>query len=241
MSFTQTLWIIVLPQAFRAVIGPLGSVLIALIKNTTIAAAIGVPEAFYTMRNQLQNYGDIVIPIFAGYACSSLRSPCRRGCSSAGWPSAGGWSGEPATTVLYDVPGPRGRRRNRLLTVIFAVAFAAIVAVVVWKLGQKNQWTAQKWKPFRRGDIWTGQIIPGVEGTLKAAAIAAVLALLFGIAFGIARISDHWWISLAGRNGRRILPGDPAAVADLLRLVCTRRGRRTSPGIRARCRQWSSG
>ena len=68
MSFTQTLWIIVLPQAFRAVIGPLGSVLIALIKNTTIAAAIGVPEAFYTMRNQLQNYGDIVIPIFVGYA-----------------------------------------------------------------------------------------------------------------------------------------------------------------------------
>jgi glutamate transport system permease protein len=68
LSFTQTLRIIVLPQAFRAVIGPLGSVLIALIKNTTIAAAIGVPEAFYTMRNQLQSHGDIVIPIFAGYA-----------------------------------------------------------------------------------------------------------------------------------------------------------------------------
>jgi glutamate transport system permease protein len=68
LSFGQTMRIVVLPQAFRAVIGPLGSVLIALIKNTTIAAAIGVPEAFYTMRNQLQNYGDIVIPIFAGYA-----------------------------------------------------------------------------------------------------------------------------------------------------------------------------
>ena len=57
-----------LPQAFLAVIAPLGSVLIALIKNTTIAAAIGVPEAFYTMRNELQNHGDIVIPIFVGYA-----------------------------------------------------------------------------------------------------------------------------------------------------------------------------
>lgn len=68
LSFSQTLRIIVLPQAFRAVIGPLGSVLIALIKNTTIAAAIGVPEAFYTMRNQLQSHGDIVIPIFVGYA-----------------------------------------------------------------------------------------------------------------------------------------------------------------------------
>jgi glutamate transport system permease protein len=68
LSFGQTMRIVVLPQAFRAVIGPLGSVLIALIKNTTIAAAIGVPEAFYTMRNELQSYGDIVIPIFAGYA-----------------------------------------------------------------------------------------------------------------------------------------------------------------------------
>jgi glutamate transport system permease protein len=68
LSFGQTMRIVVLPQAFRAVIGPLGSVLIALIKNTTIAAAIGVPEAFYTMRNELQNYSDIVIPIFAGYA-----------------------------------------------------------------------------------------------------------------------------------------------------------------------------
>jgi glutamate transport system permease protein len=68
LSFGQAMRMVVLPQAFRAVIGPLGSVLIALIKNTTIAAAIGVPEAFYTMRNELQNYGDIVIPIFAGYA-----------------------------------------------------------------------------------------------------------------------------------------------------------------------------
>jgi glutamate transport system permease protein len=68
LSFIQTLRMVVLPQAFRAVIAPLGSVLIALIKNTTIAAAIGVPEAFYTMRNQLQNHADIVIPIFIGYA-----------------------------------------------------------------------------------------------------------------------------------------------------------------------------
>jgi glutamate transport system permease protein len=97
-------------------------------------------------------------------------------------------------TVLYDVPGPRARRRNRLLTVMFTVAFAAVAAVVAWKLGQKDQWAAQKWKPFLRADIWTRHIIPGVEGTLKAAAIAAVLALAFGIIFGIARVSGHWWI-----------------------------------------------
>jgi len=99
-------------------------------------------------------------------------------------------------TVLYDAPGPRGRRRNRLLTVVFAVVFAAIAAWVVWALGQKGQWAAQKWKPFLRADIWTRHIIPGIAGTLKAAAIAAVLALAFGIVFGVARVSRHWWIRM---------------------------------------------
>ncbi|MDT5097161.1 MAG: glutamate transport system permease protein, partial [Mycobacterium sp.] len=45
LSFGQNLRIILLPQSFRAVIIPLGSVLIALTKNTTIASAIGVAEA----------------------------------------------------------------------------------------------------------------------------------------------------------------------------------------------------
>jgi glutamate transport system permease protein len=97
-------------------------------------------------------------------------------------------------TVLHDVPGPRARRRNRVLTVVFTLAFAALAALVAWKLGQKDQWTAQKWKPFLRGDIWTRHIIPGVEGTLQAAAIAAILALAFGAVFGVARVSDRWWI-----------------------------------------------
>jgi len=100
-------------------------------------------------------------------------------------------------TVLYDLPGPRARRRNRVLTAVFTVAFAALVALVAWKLGQKDQWAAQKWKPFLRADIWTRHIIPGVAGTLKAAAIAAVLALAFGIVFGVARVSRHWWISMS--------------------------------------------
>jgi glutamate transport system permease protein len=98
------------------------------------------------------------------------------------------------STVLHDVPGPRARRRNRVLTVVFTVAFAALAALVAWKLGQKDQWTAQKWKPFLRGDIWARHIIPGVGGTLQAAAIAAILALAFGVVFGVARVSDHWWI-----------------------------------------------
>ncbi|MGW4324688.1 amino acid ABC transporter permease [Nocardia sp. NPDC004573] len=49
LTFGQNLRLIVLPQAFRAVIAPLGSVLIALTKNSTIASAIGVAEAALLM------------------------------------------------------------------------------------------------------------------------------------------------------------------------------------------------
>jgi glutamate transport system permease protein len=45
MSFVQVLTIVVLPQAFRAIVPPLMSVLIALLKNTTIAAGFSVAEA----------------------------------------------------------------------------------------------------------------------------------------------------------------------------------------------------
>ncbi|MEU3340952.1 amino acid ABC transporter permease [Streptomyces sp. NPDC002144] len=55
LSFSQTLRLVVLPQAFRAVIGPLANVLIALTKNTTVAAAIGVAEAAYLMKSMIEN------------------------------------------------------------------------------------------------------------------------------------------------------------------------------------------
>ncbi|MER5793913.1 amino acid ABC transporter permease [Streptomyces sp. NPDC001980] len=55
LNFSQTLRLIVLPQAFRAVIGPLANVLIALTKNTTVAAAIGVAEAAALMKAMIEN------------------------------------------------------------------------------------------------------------------------------------------------------------------------------------------
>ncbi len=54
-TFGQNLRMILLPQAFRAVIIPLGSVLIALTKNTTIASAIGVAEAALKMKELIEN------------------------------------------------------------------------------------------------------------------------------------------------------------------------------------------
>jgi glutamate transport system permease protein len=59
-SFGQNLRIILLPQAFRAVLIPLGSVLIALTKNTTIASAIGVAEAALLMKEMIENTAALI-------------------------------------------------------------------------------------------------------------------------------------------------------------------------------------
>jgi glutamate transport system permease protein len=50
-----------LPQAFRAVLIPLGSVLIALTKNTTIASAIGVAEAALLMKEMIENTAALLV------------------------------------------------------------------------------------------------------------------------------------------------------------------------------------
>jgi glutamate transport system permease protein len=60
-SFGQNLRIVLLPQAFRAVIAPLGSVLIALTKNTTIASAIGVAEAALLMKKMVENEAALLL------------------------------------------------------------------------------------------------------------------------------------------------------------------------------------
>jgi glutamate transport system permease protein len=60
-TFSQNLRIVLLPQAFRAVIAPLGSVLIALTKNTTIASAIGVAEAALLMKTMVENEAALLL------------------------------------------------------------------------------------------------------------------------------------------------------------------------------------
>ena len=60
-SFGQNLRFILLPQAFRSVILPLGSVLIALTKNTTIASAIGVAEAATLMKVMTENTAALLL------------------------------------------------------------------------------------------------------------------------------------------------------------------------------------
>jgi glutamate transport system permease protein len=68
LPFLQTLRYIVLPQAFRGAIAPLGNVLIALTKNSTVASVIGVSEASLLMKEMMDERPDVLFVIFGMFA-----------------------------------------------------------------------------------------------------------------------------------------------------------------------------
>ena len=71
LTYPQVLRIVVLPQALRTVVGPLGGIFIALLKNSSLAVVIGVPEltaAAETVGTQTARF----IPAFLGAAAAYL-------------------------------------------------------------------------------------------------------------------------------------------------------------------------
>jgi glutamate transport system permease protein len=97
-------------------------------------------------------------------------------------------------SVLYDIPGPRARRVNLIVSIIFGLGLAALAWWVLSVLASKNQLTGEKWSPFLEAQNWTTYLLPGLWATLEAAALSVVIALPVGASLGIARLSDHGWI-----------------------------------------------
>lgn len=97
------------------------------------------------------------------------------------------------TSVLFDVPGPRARRRNMILAVATIAVVLAIVAFLVWRLTLTNQFSAAKWSVFTYSAVWAS-IGEMLLNTLRAFALAAVLSLALGFILAIGRLSDHKWI-----------------------------------------------
>lgn len=99
-------------------------------------------------------------------------------------------------SVLYDAPGPRAKARNVLYTVVFLAVLALVAWWVIGTMNDKGQLTAAKWGPFVNDSrVWTTFLLPGLLHTLEAAALSVGIALPLGALLGIARQSDHWWVS----------------------------------------------
>lgn len=97
-------------------------------------------------------------------------------------------SGE--ASALYDVPGPRTRRRHTLYGVLATVVILGLVGWVLYLLFDTDQFTAVKWTPFEYVGIQE-LLLRGLGNTLKAFGISAVLALALGTVLAVGRLSEH--------------------------------------------------
>lgn len=70
MTFGQSMQEVILPQAFRAVVPPLASVLIALTKNTSLVSIFGLPDLTARMRDLLTDHATALLWIFFGIAAA---------------------------------------------------------------------------------------------------------------------------------------------------------------------------
>ncbi len=100
-----------------------------------------------------------------------------------------------SASALFDAPGPRARLRYAVLTVVGSVLIVAAIGFAIWKMGQANQLEGYMWKPFVSDpQVWTQYLLPGLWGTIKAAALSVVFAGIFGIVFGMGRLSTVRWV-----------------------------------------------
>lgn len=94
-------------------------------------------------------------------------------------------------TALYDAPGPKAQRFNRILTGITLVVIVAILAWVGMKLADKGQFEAAKWSFFLDSTTWTTYVLPGLVSTIVAAVVSIVFALVIGALLGVGRLSQQ--------------------------------------------------
>ena len=103
-------------------------------------------------------------------------------------------------SVLYDVPGPRAVRRQRIGTAAALVLIAGLVAVAIQRLASRGQFDSDLWSPWVNpsddsfAQVWE-LVGRGALNTILAAAMAITLSLLVGVVLGVARM-------MSGRMGR---------------------------------------
>ncbi len=94
------------------------------------------------------------------------------------------------TAVLYDVPGPRARRRTLIGTVIGTAIVLAGLGVVVWQFERTGQFASDQWSPFADPGIQRF-LLRAIRSTLTAAGTAILLSLVLGVLLAAGRLSDH--------------------------------------------------
>lgn len=94
-------------------------------------------------------------------------------------------------SVLFDMPGPKARRRHTIMNMISIVVLALIAVWIVLKIGEAGEWDGRRWGAVFEWRAWQHYFLPGVYNTLLASVISVVLAFVFGMVFGVGRLSSN--------------------------------------------------
>jgi glutamate transport system permease protein len=90
--------------------------------------------------------------------------------------------------LLFDEPGPRGRRRIRIATAVTIVIVVAAAAAAVYQFADHGQLNPALWQPYTTWPMWR-YLLNGLWATLRAAAATAVLGGAFGLLLAFGRLS----------------------------------------------------
>ena len=96
-----------------------------------------------------------------------------------------------APGVLFDAPGPRAQARHRIYTGVAILALFAVVGWAVWRLYEAGQLAYELWEPFVTPSYMEALLVDGLLKTIQMAASAVLLGVVFGLAFGVGKLSDH--------------------------------------------------
>ncbi len=112
------------------------------------------------------------------------------------------------TAVLYDVPGPRARRRNQLSSAVGGAVLVVLAVLVLLRLSSKGQLDADRWSVLSNPDV-RQVLLDGLVGTLKAAAAAIAFSLVVGVLLAVGRLSERTWFRTASRVWVELFRGLP--------------------------------
>lgn len=93
--------------------------------------------------------------------------------------------------VLFDSPGPRARRNILVANLVGGLLIATVLGLVIWKLGQEGQLDATRWTSLFTSNAWVNYFLPGLQNTLVAAFYSIILAVAFGLVFGLGRLAPY--------------------------------------------------